>query len=136
MVRTYDPKQVTLALGSHIITGYADDSFIEISPSGDGITKKVGCDGEVERAVTPDDTFLVKLTLLQTSPSNSFLQERYKYDRQTGDGLLPILIKDLRGGLVFSSEAAWVTKDAVRVRGKEGNNNAWEIDTGNGNLTE
>lgn len=136
MVRTYDPKQVTVALGSHIITGYADDSFIEISPSGDGITKKVGCDGEVERAVTPDDTYSVKLTLLQTSPSNSFLQERYKYDRQTGDGMLPLLIKDLRGGLVFSSENAWVTKDVTRVRGKEGNNNAWEIDTGNGELSE
>lgn len=136
MVRTYDPKQVTVALGSHIITGYADDSFIEISPSGDGITKKVGCDGEVERAVTPDDTYLVKITLLQTSPSNSFLQGRYKYDRKTGDGMLPLLIKDLRGGLVFSSENAWVTKDSVRVRGKEGNNNAWEIATGSGDLDE
>lgn len=50
--------------------------------------------------------------------------------------MLPLLIKDLRGGLVFSSENAWVTKDSVRVRGKEGNNNAWEIATGSGDLDE
>lgn len=136
MVKTYDPKKVTVALGSHIVTGFADDSFIEIAPAGDGITKKVGCDGEIERAVTPDDTYSVKITLLQTSSSNSFLQERYLYDRKTCDGMFPILIKDLRGGLVFSSDNAWVTKDVTRVRGKEGNNNAWELATGNGELSE
>ena len=41
-VRTYNPKEVVIACGSHIVTGIADDSFISIEANGDGITKKVG----------------------------------------------------------------------------------------------
>lgn len=46
-IKTYNPKEVTIALGNHIVAGYADDSFITIDPNGDGVTKKVGCDGEI-----------------------------------------------------------------------------------------
>ena len=72
-IMTYDPKKVTMSFGSHIVTGFADDSFITIEPHGDGITMQYGCDGEIARSATPDDTYSVKLTLLQTSESNSFL---------------------------------------------------------------
>ena len=98
-IKTYNPKEVTIALGNHIVAGYADDSFITIDPNGDGVTKKVGCDGEIVRSISPDDTYIVKLTVLQTSETNSFLQNRFKQDRQTGDGMFPILIKDLKGGM-------------------------------------
>ena len=47
-IKTYNPKEVTIALGNHIVVGYADDSFITIDPNGDGVTKKVGCDGEID----------------------------------------------------------------------------------------
>ncbi len=49
-IKTYNPKEVTMALGNHIVTGYADDSFITIDPNGDGVTKKVGCDGRSSAA--------------------------------------------------------------------------------------
>ena len=126
-IKTYNPKEVTIALGNHIVVGYADDSFITIDPNGDGVTKKVGCDG---------DTYIVKLTVLQTSETNSFLQNRFKQDRQIGDGMFPILIKDLKGGMVFSSDAAWPAKPASRGFGKESNNREWELHTGSGELTE
>ena len=42
-IKTYNPKEVVVACGTHIVSGYADDSFISIEPNGDGITKKVGC---------------------------------------------------------------------------------------------
>ncbi len=119
-IKTYNPKEVTIALGNHIVAGYADDSFITIDPNGDGVTKKVGCDGEIVRSISPDDTYIVKLTVLQTSETNSF----------------PILIKDLKGGMVFSSDAAWPAKPASRGFGKESNNREWELHTGSGELTE
>ena len=50
-IKTYNPKEVTIALGNHIVVGYADDSFITIDPNGDGVTKKVGCDGEIVRSI-------------------------------------------------------------------------------------
>ena len=42
-IKTYNAKEVTIACGSHIVTGVADDSFVSIEPNGEGITKKVGC---------------------------------------------------------------------------------------------
>ena len=136
MLKTYNSKEVLVALGSHSVTGYADDSFVTIEPNGDGIMKKVGCDGEVARAISPDSTYKVKIALLQTSPTNSFLQNKFDLDRQTGDGTFPVLIKDLKGGLIFSADAAWIVKPPSRAYGKDTNNREWEIDTGDAALTE
>lgn len=135
-IKTYNPKEVTCAFGNHIVTGYVEDSFITIDPNGDGVTKKVGCDGEIVRSISPDDTYIIKLSLLQTSETNSFLQQKLAQDRKNGDGMFPILIKDLKGGLVFSSDAAWPTKPASRGFGKEANNREWELHTGSGVLEE
>ena len=135
-IKTYNPKEVVISAGSHIVTGFADDSFITIEANGDGITKKVGCDGEIARAVSPDGTYKVKIALLQTSGSNSYFSQKVDQDRETGDGIFPLLIKDLKGGLVFSTEAAWCTKKAPVTRGKETNNREWEIETGEATLDE
>lgn len=135
-IKTYNPKEVVVACGTHIVSGYADDSFISIEPNGDGITKKVGCDGEIARSISLDNTYKVKITLLQNSDSNSFFSNIADYDRATGNGLFPVLIKDLRGGLLFATEAAWVVKKSPATRGKETNNREWEIDTASAVMTE
>ena len=135
-VRTYNPKEVTIACGSHIVTGIADDSFVSIEANGDGITKKIGCDGEIVRAVSPDNTYKLKISLLQTSDSNAFFSNMFDVDRETGEGMFPVLIKDLKGGLVFSTEAAWVIKRSSVTRGKDANNREWEIDTGDATFSE
>lgn len=135
-IKTYNPKEVTVSCGSHIVEGFADDSFITIEFNGDGITKKVGCDGEIARAVSPDDTFKVKIVLLQTSDSSAYFSQMADLDRDTGEGMFPILIKDLKGGQVFSTEAAWVVKKSPLNRGKDTNNREWELDTGSATLTE
>ena len=91
-VKTYNSRLVTVALGTHSVTGFADDSFITVEPLGDGVTSKSGCDGEVARAVDPNEQYSVKITLLQTSSSNAFLQAQYNADKTNGDGAFPILI--------------------------------------------
>ena len=80
-IKTYNPKEVIVTCGTHIVTGYADDSFISIEPNGDGITKKTGCDGEIARSISPDNTYKVKLTLLQTSDSNSYFSGMVDLDQ-------------------------------------------------------
>ncbi len=135
-IKTYNPKEVTIALGNHIVSGYAEDSFVTIDPNGDGVTKKIGCDGEIARSISPDDTYIVKISVLQTSDTNSYLQQKLALDLKTGDGMFPILIKDLKGGMVFSSEAAWPIRAASRGYGKEAGNREWELHTGSGILTE
>lgn len=135
-LKTYNPKDTLVAAGTHAVTGYADDSFISIEPSGDGITKKTGCDGEIVRSISPDKSYVVKITLLQTSDSNSFLQESYNRDVEYGDAIFPLMIQDLMGSLLFSADQAWVAKPATRGRGKEAGTNEWEIHTGMASLDE
>lgn len=135
-IHTYNPKEVTISLGSHIVTGYAEDTFVAIEPNGDGVTKKVGCDGEIARSISPDDTYVVKIAVLQTSDTNLYLQERYDEDIETGEGMFEILIKDLKGGLVFSSDAAWPVRPASRGFGRQSANREWEIHTGSATIEE
>ena len=127
---TYASNQVLIAAGNHAVSGYAEDSFISIDANGDGIMKKVGCDGEVSRAVSPDNTYTVKIALMQGSPSNKFFQGMYEKDRTSGDAIFPLLIKDLTGGVLFSADSAWVGKSASRGYGKDTTNREWEIATG------
>ena len=135
-VTTYDPKQVIVVLGSHSVSGYADDSFVAIEAKGDGITAKNGCDGEVARAINPDRTFSVKLSVLQGSTTNSWLQAMHNKDLASGDGTFPVMVKDLRGGMLFSADVGWVLKAPARTFGKDTNNREWTIDTGPATLTE
>ena len=135
-MQTYNPKKITIAFGTHIVTGYADDSFVTISAAGDGTTFKQGCDGEIIRSVSPNDTYLIKMDLLSYSKTNSWLQNMFNKDQKDGSGSFPVVVKDLTGGMLFNSEAAWVTKPAERGYGKEANNRSWEIQTASGSLTE
>lgn len=135
-VKTYNPKEVLITRGSHIFTGYAEDSFVSLEPSGDGTTKKVGCDGEITRSISPDGSYVVKITLDQMSESNSYLQSEYNRDQQTGDAIDPIMVQDLKGGMLFSAEESWVPKPAVHGFGKQAGTREWEIHTGQATLEE
>jgi hypothetical protein len=73
---------------------------------------------------------------MQTSDSNSFLTTLHESDKKNADGVKPLLIKDLRGGLVFQTDSAWVKKVASITRGKDLNNREWEFETDQGTLQE
>ncbi len=135
-IKTYNPKQVTISLGTHLVTGYAEDSFVAIEASGDGVSKKVGCDGEIVRAIGPDDTYAIKLSLLQTSKTNKWLQKKFTKDQTSGNGMFSVLINDLKGNVEFSASYAWVAKPAGRGWGKDSNNREREIHTRYGTYTE
>lgn len=135
-VKTYNPKEVTIALGRHLVSGLAEDSFIQIAQNADGITKRVGAYGEVVRSISPDNTYNIQLQLLWGSATNKYLNQMAAKDRKDGSGMFSILIKDLKGGTKFSSSAAWATKNADRQFGREAGNVSWTIQTGDGVLEE
>ena len=130
MVKTYDPKKVLVSLGSHAASGFTDGTFVTIEPNGDGVTKKVGCDGEIVRSLDPDNSYKVKITMLMRSPTVAYCQAMYDRDKVSGDGLFPVLIKDLTGGLVFSADQAWVVNSPSREFAKEASDREIEIDCG------
>ena len=127
MVKTYNPKKVTCALGRHIVSGYADDSMITVEFAGDGTSYVAGADGEIVRSIDPTEVYTLKLSVQQTSSTNGFLQKMFDMDREDGSGTFPVNINDVLGREKFSGEVAWVTKPASFVRGKSQNNREWEI---------
>ena len=131
-VATYNPKKVTCALGRHIVTGYSEDSFITIEADGDGTAYVVGGDGEVVRSIDPSDVYKIKLSVQQTSPTNTFLQKMHDKDKKDGSGTFSVNISDILGNEKFAAAVAWVTKPATFTRGKTQNNREWEIVAANG----
>nr|DAV51907.1 MAG TPA: Protein of unknown function (DUF3277) [Caudoviricetes sp.] len=131
-VTTYNPKKITCALGRHMVSGYADDSFITIEPAGDGTSYVIGADGEIARSIDPSSVFTVKLSLLQASSTNGYLQKMYDKDKKEGTGTFSVNIADLLGNEKFVGGVAWVTKPASWARGKAQGNREWEIVVGEG----
>ena len=108
MKKAYDPRQLLIALGSHIPSGFPDGTFVSIERHGDGVVKVVGADGSVARSIDPDNTATVTITVRWDSNTASWAQKQYDMDNISGNGVFPVLIKDLRGGLVFSAREAWI----------------------------
>lgn len=131
-VTTYNPKKVTCSLGNHIVTGFADDSFITVEPAGDGTSYTVGADGEIARSIDPSKVYTVKIALLQASRSNAYLQKMYDKDQKDGTGTFSVNLNDLLGVEKFTGGVAWVTKPASWARGKAQGNREWEIVVGEG----
>lgn len=127
MTTTYNPKKVTCSLGNHIVSGFANDSMITVEFAGDGTSYVSGADGEVVRSIDPSEIYTVKLAVLQTSPTNAFLQNMFDKDKKDGNGTFNININDILGKEKFVAEVGWVTKPASFVRGKTQNNREWEI---------
>lgn len=124
---TYNPRKVTCALGRHIASGFADDSFITVEAAGDGSSYVIGADGEIARSIDPSNVYTLKLALLQASRTNEYLQRMYDKDKDDGNGTFTVNINDILGKEKFVGAVAWVAKPASWVRGKAQNNREWEI---------
>lgn len=126
-ITTYNPRKVTCVLGNHIVSGFADDSFITIEADGEGTSHVIGADGEVARSIDPSSVYKLKLSLLQNSRTNTFLKSMCDKDKKEGTGYFPVNVKDLIGNQKFFGSIAWVTKMATWSRGKQQGNREWEI---------
>ena len=135
-VYTYNPKQIYISLGDHIVTGVAEDSFVTIEPNGDGTSVKVGCYGEVNRAISVNNAFNIRIVLLQDSPTNQYLRDQYKKDQEDGSGAFPVLIKDLMGREKFSGDMGWVTNQAAWGRGRDTTNREWTLVVADGRMND
>lgn len=129
-MKTYDPKKIIIIFGARQLTGMSEDSIVSIAPNGDGLQTYVGADGDVARSLDPDATYEVTVSLNTTSNSNDYLSNMYNYDRETGDGIAPLLIKDLAGTTLFSAPGAWVANMPEASRGLTVDTQEWVFRTG------
>ncbi len=129
LMPTYDPKMVVITFGGVPITGFAEDSFVECTPSEEGFSRKVGADGEVVRSKSNNRCYDVTVTLLQTSLSNNSLAAAQLSDELTGLGMLPLSITEISSGSEHFFPQAWVERPSWS-RGKEAGEQQWTFHTG------
>lgn len=129
-VRTYDPKLVVITLGTILMAGFAEGTFLTVERNGDGFEKSRGADGTVDRINKNAFDGSATITLKQTSLTNDLLSAIYNADILTNLGKLPLLVKDLNGTTLVSAPQAWIRKDANLEYGDSLGNREWVIDTG------
>ena len=129
-VKTYDPKKNLVIFGGIELKGFSEDSIIEAEPLGDGMKTVVGCDGETARSIDPNQNWKVTVKLMASSASNDYLSAVHTADKNTGNGILPLLFKDLSGRTTFFASQAWITKPSNIARAKELGENEWVFETG------
>lgn len=127
-LKTYDAKRINITIGSHIVKGYAEDTFISIEPDGDGTQAQAGADGEVARSLSNNPLHTVTLTLQQTSDTNDYLSDLLKRDRASGGGgVVPLQIIDLRGTSLFAASQAWVVNYPTVENGSGVGEREWTL---------
>lgn len=128
-VKTFNMAEMTVIFGNVIIGGYAPGNSIKVTMNSDLYNEQIGADGEGARARINDRSATIELTLMQTSASNDELSAIAILDGNTGDGVLPLLLKDPNGNTVYSTNCAYISKLPDAEFGTELNSRVWMIKT-------
>lgn len=126
VLRTYDPKKISIVWGTIIFTGFADGDFLEIAGE-DGFEMRKGADGSEDRTNKNETGKDVNITLMSTSITNDALSAKYEEDRTTNAGYAQLSIKDNNGTMVLFSERAYLKKNADKTLGDSAGTITWNF---------
>lgn len=121
----YSPDYVDIIYGGIPITGFADNSFIEIELEEDDFKKQVGSLGDVTRTRSLNRSGKITITLMDAAPVNSLLMAFARTDRRIGGGFKPFSFVDRSSETVAVATEAWVMKIPKVGRAKESGNTVW-----------
>jgi Bacteriophage KPP10, Structural protein ORF10 len=124
----YNPKDVSIIIGTQIMKGFADGPFISVEYDEDAFNKKIGADGEGTRVKTNNFAGRYTLTLDQASESNDYLSGLAALDRASGAGVVPVTVRDVNGNTLYFSESGWVLRIPTMEFGKEAADREWVLD--------
>lgn len=114
ILATYSPESVHVVISnskfSHVMSGYADGTFLNITRTIPHATLYTGADASNVRLVRNVKNCDVTLTLHQGSETNDVLSQLLALDEESrnGDDIFAITIKDMSGRTVASSNSAFI----------------------------
>lgn len=129
MIKTYNPKQVSIIIGTRPMTGFADGSFVIVRRNSDSFTLQIGADGEGVRSKSNDRSGQLELSLQQGSDDNDFLSELAIADEVSNGGVVPLLVKDNLGTSLYAAESGWIRKPADSEFASETGGRTWLFET-------
>lgn len=113
---TFAPNDVTVIITqrssgiAHIVSGYSEDSIVNIERSAETFTMYTGADNTSTRIYNANKSATVTLSLQQTSASNDILSLLYANDSasRNSSGLFSLQISDSSGRSRYFSDDAYV----------------------------
>lgn len=118
-IATYSPKDVLVIVGIVPITGFADGSFIDVEYNEEAFKPFSGSDGEHARTKNANESGKITIKLSQTSACNDILSTIHNVDKATGNGIVPIVIKDNYGTSTMFAAECYIEKAPKLSFGKE-----------------
>ena len=109
---TYSPEEVTILVMGVPLEGVVDGTFVSI-------TRQAA------------DIWDIQFTLMNTSPSNGFLDKLVLLDRVTKRGKFPLMIKDGFGGTLIFSTTTWIEELPAITYGVEMTERVWTLKSAN-----
>lgn len=125
----WDPQKFTISVGANTISYFAKGTFIKASYNEDLYSQEIGADGSSCRIRNANESGRYEITLMKNSPSNDVLAALALLDRQSGQGVVPVLVKDGNGKAFASSKNTWIVKPADLERGAELGDVTWILET-------
>lgn len=104
------PLDVIVTLDNHVVIGYAEGTFIQLTKEEDIYRIRRTADGCISRTRIESKVWTLDLTLAQSSPSNDMLTQLHLADIRGGGAKFPITIKDALGSTLFSDKQAWIQR--------------------------
>lgn len=133
--KTFDPNQVTLTFNSigisHIATGFAKDTFINIEFDEDLFNDDIDANGNLIRYKINNYNAKLTLTLNQASITNSVLSTFMNLDRNLATGgAFAMMAKDNNGDTLITSAYSYVITLPTVTFGTTASNRDWVIRMG------
>lgn len=133
VLASYSPEDMTIVLAnsqfSHVITGYADGTFVSITRETPASTLYIGSDLSNARVVRANKASSITLSLHQASSSTDVLSQLLANDEETRDEtwLFSVTIKDNIGRSLFYSPQAFIGNSPDATYSTSIENRDWMI---------
>lgn len=113
---TYAPGRLVIVITqestgiAHEVTGYSEDSIVQIERLAETFTMYTGADNTSTRIYNANKSATLTLSLQQTSASNDILSALYAADAESLDstGMFSIHVKDTTGRSDYFSDEAYI----------------------------
>jgi hypothetical protein len=124
VVLSHKPTNIT-----HVVTGFAPDTAVDIERGEDAWSHIVGTHGFVSRSLNIDETAVVTLHLQQTANDNDILTRLHEYDKShyRNQGLFTLSILDKSGRTALFSTTAFISKPPNQTFGTTVGTQDWVI---------
>lgn len=127
----YSIKEVTAVWNGIPLLGFAEGTGIAWARNEDSSSLQVGSTGDATLAKSNNRSGRVTFTLIQSAQTNDLLSaQMIAFEKGgPGDGIGPLLVKDLSGTTVLAAETSWLLRPADGELGREASEREWVVET-------